>query len=100
MDPNSPVTKYVEIIAIGTELLMGELIDSNSAFIASELPKLGLTLRSVTKIGDELTEIERCISESLSRSDIVITTGGLGPTSDDLTRESIASYCELSLIHI
>ena len=94
MDPNGSVTKYVEILAIGTELLMGELIDSNSTFIASELPKLGLTLRSVTKIGDEFTEIKRCISESLSRSDIVITTGGLGPTSDDLTRESIASYCD------
>ncbi len=72
---------------------MGELVDSNSAFIASELTTIGLTLRGVTKIGDDLNEIKRCIKESLSRSDILITTGGLGPTSDDLTRESIASYC-------
>jgi len=72
---------------------MGELVDSNSTFLASELPSLGLTLTSVTKIGDDSSEIKRCITESLSRADIVITTGGLGPTSDDLTREAIASYC-------
>ena len=81
-----------EIIAVGTELLMGELVDSNSAFLASEFPKLGISLKIAVKIGDDLEDLVNGLNSALQRSDIVITTGGLGPTSDDLTRESIARY--------
>ena len=81
-----------EIIAVGTELLMGELVDSNSAFLASEFPKLGISLKMAVKIGDDLGDLVTGLDSALKRSDIVITTGGLGPTSDDLTRESIAQY--------
>ena len=81
-----------EIIAVGTELLMGELVDSNSAFLASEFPKLGISLKIAVKIGDDLDDLVNGLNSALQRSDIVITTGGLGPTSDDLTRESIAQY--------
>ena len=83
-----------EIIAVGTELLMGELVDSNSAFLASELPKLGMSLKIAVKIGDDIDDLLKGIESALSRSDVVITTGGLGPTSDDLTRESIARFFE------
>ena len=81
-----------EIIAVGTELLMGELVDSNSAFLASEFPKLGISLKIAVKIGDDLGDLVNGLESALKRSDVVITTGGLGPTSDDLTRESIARY--------
>ena len=81
-----------EIIAVGTELLMGELVDSNSAFLASELPKLGMSLKIAVKIGDDINDLLKGIESALIRSDVVITTGGLGPTSDDLTRESIAKF--------
>lgn len=81
-----------EIIAVGTELLMGELVDSNSAFLASEFPKLGISLKIAVKIGDDLDDLANGLDSALQRSDVVITTGGLGPTSDDLTRESIARY--------
>tara|TARA_B110000014_G_scaffold263380_1_gene259941 strand:- start:349 stop:1533 length:1185 start_codon:yes stop_codon:yes gene_type:complete len=81
-----------EIIAVGTELLMGELVDSNSAFLASEFPKLGISLKIAVKIGDDLGDLVNGLNSALQRSDVVVTTGGLGPTSDDLTRESIAQY--------
>ena len=81
-----------EIIAVGTELLMGELVDSNSTYLASELPTVGVELRLVSKVGDDIDDLANAISSALSRSDLLITTGGLGPTSDDLTRESIARF--------
>jgi len=81
-----------EIIAVGTELLMGELLDSNSTYLASELPTVGVELRLVSKVGDDIDDLTNAISSAFSRSDLLITTGGLGPTSDDLTRESIARF--------
>ena len=81
-----------EIIAVGTELLMGELLDSNSTYLASELPTVGIELRQVSKVGDSIDDLTDAISSALNRSDLLITTGGLGPTSDDLTRESIAKF--------
>ncbi len=80
-----------EIISVGTELLMGEIVDTNSAYLADELAKIGVELRWATKVGDHPARLEEAIERALSRSDITITTGGLGPTSDDLTRESIAA---------
>ena len=80
-----------EIISIGTELLMGELVDTNSAFLASELAKLGIEVRFITKVGDDPDRLRDTISRAFTRSDITLTSGGLGPTSDDLTRETIAA---------
>ena len=82
------------ILTIGTEILMGELLDTNSVYLASELPKYGITLKKAISIGDVLEEIQNSLHQELHSSDIVITTGGMGPTSDDLTREAIAEYCE------
>ena len=81
---------HAEIVSIGTELLMGELVDTNSAFIASELAKLGIEARWVTKVGDDPERLFEAINRAFARSDVTLTSGGLGPTSDDLTRETIA----------
>ena len=79
-----------EIISIGTELLMGELTDTNSPFIASRLPALGIEVRWVSQVGDDLDMLAETFTRGLGRADIIFTTGGLGPTQDDLTREAIA----------
>ena len=80
-----------EIISIGTELLMGELVDTNSSYLADELAKIGIELHWATKVGDHPERLQEAIERALRRSDVTLTTGGLGPTSDDLTRESIAA---------
>ena len=80
-----------EIMGIGTELLMGELNDTNAGWIAGRLPALGITLRWVTLVGDDLGQLAGALRQGLERSDMVFTTGGLGPTQDDLTREAVAA---------
>ncbi len=78
-------------MGIGTELLMGELTDTNSSWIASRLPALGIELQWVSIIGDDLLRLTEAFKRGMERSDIIFTTGGLGPTQDDLTREAIAA---------
>lgn len=79
-----------EIIAIGTEILLGEIIDTNSAYIARQLPELGIDLYYKSVVGDNLGRITETLQRGWDRSDLIITTGGLGPTDDDLTREGVA----------
>ena len=81
---------HAEIVSIGTEILMGEIVDTNSAMLAAELPKVGIELRWVSKVGDDPDRLFDTIDRARRRSDVTFTTGGLGPTSDDLTRETIA----------
>jgi nicotinamide-nucleotide amidase len=69
-----------EIITIGTELLLGQIIDTNSAFIAQQLANIGFDVYRKTSVGDNEDRISAAISRALQRSDVVITTGGLGPT--------------------
>ncbi len=80
-----------EIISVGTELLLGEITDTNASYLASQLPLLGIDLLWVTQVGDNLDRLKECLERAWGRSDIVFTTGGLGPTDDDLTREAIAA---------
>ena len=80
-----------EILSIGTELLMGELTDTNSAYIAARAPALGITIQRMSQVGDDLQLLAGAFSAALQRSDVVFSTGGLGPTQDDLTREAISS---------
>jgi nicotinamide-nucleotide amidase len=80
-----------EIVTIGTELLLGEIVDTNSAWIAQRLTTIGLNLFYTTTVGDNLERIVDVLQSSLQRSDIVITTGGLGPTVDDITRDAAAA---------
>ena len=79
-----------EIIAIGSELLLGQIVDTNSSYIAKRLAENGIELVQTTTVGDDLQRMKEVIKEAINRSQIVITTGGIGPTEDDLTREAIA----------
>lgn len=86
-----------EIIAIGTELLLGETQDTNSHFIAKKLRGAGIDLYRTTTIGDNIDRIAGAIKESLGRADIIITSGGLGPTVDDPTRLAVAHALNVDL---
>ncbi len=79
-----------EIISIGTEILLGEILDTNTQYIASRLPALGIDLYHTSVVGDNLGRLVEVIGRAWERSDLVLATGGLGPTEDDLTREAIA----------
>src|SRR5512136_1974415 len=79
-----------EIIAIGSELLLGQIVDTNSPWIAASLAENGIELVRTSTVGEDSGRIEAIIRDAMARSSIVITTGGLGPTEDDLTREVIA----------
>lgn len=87
-----------EIIAIGSELLLGQIVDTNSGYIAKSLALNGIDLIQTTTVGDNLQRMKEVIKDSTNRSQIVITTGGLGPTEDDLTRDAVAEVFERPLV--
>src|SRR3712207_2847036 len=82
--------RSAEIVTIGTEMLLGDLVDTNTAWISSHLAALGVAIYRHTTVGDNRQRITAALLEAASRADLVITTGGLGPTSDDLTNECLA----------
>ncbi len=86
-----------EIITIGTELLLGEIQDTNTRFLARSLRDIGVDLYRTTCVGDNSRRIENVIREALERCDIVLTTGGLGPTVDDPTRQAVANALGVEL---
>ena len=88
----------VEVVAIGTELLLGQIIDTNSSWIGEQLALAGLDSHYQTKVGDNPARIEEVLRQALSRSDAVICCGGLGPTQDDLTRDVIATVMGAELV--
>jgi nicotinamide-nucleotide amidase len=79
-----------EIISIGTELLLGQIVDTNAPYIASRLPLLGIDLYWISQVGDNRARMLDVLQRAYDRSDLVLTSGGLGPTEDDVTREAIA----------
>jgi nicotinamide-nucleotide amidase len=79
----------VEIVAVGTELLLGQLVDTNTPFIANELARAGIDVRATQSVGDNRERIAAAVRTSLGRAQGVVMTGGLGPTVDDLTREAV-----------
>ncbi len=87
-----------EIICIGTELLLGEILNSNSQYLAQQLAKLGITHFYQTVVGDNPERIQKVLAIAASRSNLIITTGGLGPTPDDLTTATIADFFATPLI--
>jgi nicotinamide-nucleotide amidase len=88
-----------EILCVGSELLLGQTIDTNAAFIATQLSRAGIDVHRKQTVGDNLDRIVDCIRGALSRADALIVTGGLGPTTDDLTREGIAAALGVPLEH-
>ena len=89
---------YAEIITIGDELLIGQVIDTNSAFMAERLNEAGIQVERVVSIHDDAEQIASAIDDALSRADIVITTGGLGPTKDDITKHVLCHYFHTRLV--
>ncbi|HSA83166.1 MAG TPA: competence/damage-inducible protein A [Geminicoccaceae bacterium] len=87
-----------EVVAVGTELLLGQIVDSNSAWIGEQLALAGIDSHFQSKVGDNLARIVSCIRLALERSDAAILCGGLGPTQDDITREAIAEVMGVPLI--
>ena len=90
--------KSAEILAIGTELLMGNTVNTNAAYIARGLAQNGVNVYHQEVVGDNPQRLLDSLTRAFSRSDIVITTGGLGPTYDDLSKETIASYFGRKLV--
>jgi nicotinamide-nucleotide amidase len=86
------IVAVAEILSIGTELLLGQIVDTNAQFLAEELAKLGINCYYRTTVGDNKERIKDSLRAAFSRADVVITTGGLGPTADDLTTECIAEF--------
>lgn len=79
-----------EIVSVGTELLLGQIVDTNAPYLSKLLPELGITLHHRATVGDNESRLIEALEQALSRSDIVFTIGGLGPTQDDLTKETVA----------
>jgi nicotinamide-nucleotide amidase len=87
-----------EIVAVGSELLLGQIVDTNSAWMAQRLTALGVNLYFKSVVGDNPGRMKEVIAQALERADIVITSGGLGPTQDDLTREIVAEVTGRKLV--
>jgi len=87
-----------EIITIGDELLIGQVIDTNSAFIAKQLNKIGISVYQITSVQDDKPHILRALTDAENRVDVIILTGGLGPTKDDITKKTIAEYFNDTLV--
>ena len=90
--------RSAEILCIGTELLMGDIINTNAAYLAKELAGLGINLYHQSVVGDNPERLRQSLQLALKRADIVITTGGLGPTYDDLSKETIAACFGRTLV--
>ena len=80
-----------EIVSVGTELLMGQIVDTNAAYMARGLAEVGISIYRRTTVGDNMERLVTALKEAFSDSDVVITIGGLGPTMDDITREGLAT---------
>ena len=87
-----------EIITIGDEILIGQIVDTNSAFLAKELNKVGIEVTKITSIHDEGAQIINTLDNALQQADIVLITGGIGPTNDDITKQTLCKYFNTSLI--
>jgi nicotinamide-nucleotide amidase len=87
-----------EIITIGDELLIGQVIDTNSAWLGQQLSLLGISLYQRTACGDSKEQILSCLKDAENRSDIIIITGGLGPTKDDITKKTMCEYFNTTLV--
>ena len=87
-----------EIITIGDELLIGQVVDTNSAWMAQRLNEVGISLYQITSVHDDREHILKALDEAFSRADIVLTTGGLGPTKDDITKHVMCEYFGTQLV--
>lgn len=89
---------FAEIITIGDEILIGQIIDTNSAFISKELNKIGVSVFQITSVQDDREHIIKSLKEAEENADIIIVTGGLGPTKDDITKKTFCEYFDDEMI--
>ena len=87
-----------EIITIGDEILIGQIVDTNSAWMAEKLNNAGISVYQITTISDNREHILKTVQAALDRVDIVLVTGGLGPTSDDITKKTLAEFFHSKLV--
>jgi len=87
-----------EIITVGTELLLGQIVNTNAQYISQRLPEVGINVYYQNVVGDNPQRLKQCLNIALNRSDIIIMTGGLGPTKDDLTKETVAEVFGRKLV--
>src|SRR2546426_8526068 len=88
-----------EIISVGTELLLGQIVDTNAAYMAQRLAEIGIDVHFKQTVGDNATRVEEALRLAMSRADVVLMTGGLGPTEDDLTVAAVAATLGLELVY-
>lgn len=86
-----------EIITIGDEILIGQIVDTNSAWMGRELNKIGVSVKQITSVSDQAEHIIAALNEAQTRADIILLTGGLGPTKDDITKLTLAKYFNMPL---
>ena len=87
-----------EIITIGDEILIGQIVDTNSAFISQQLNKIGVQVHQITSIQDDREHILSTFKDASKRADLVLVTGGLGPTKDDITKQCFCEFFEDTLV--
>lgn len=88
---------FAEIITIGDEILIGQIVDTNSAWMGVELNKVGVKVKQITSISDDAAHIVTALDEAQKRADIILITGGLGPTKDDITKHTLSKYFNMPL---
>ena len=99
MKTNETQGPLVEIVTIGDEILIGQIVDTNSAWMARELNKDGFRVHQITTVSDDEAHILKAVDGAFSRADIVLMTGGLGPTKDDITKQTLCKHFNTHLIH-
>jgi len=87
-----------EIITIGDEILIGQIVDTNSAWMATQLNNIGVRIKQISSVSDNREHILKALAEAAERADIILITGGLGPTKDDITKKTIADYFEVGMV--
>ena len=90
--------KTCEIISVGTELLLGDILNTDAQFLATELARLGLCVMHQSTVGDNHDRLLELLAQSAKRSDIIILSGGLGPTPDDITKEVACEFLKKELV--
>ena len=91
------MVQSAEILSVGTELLLGQIVNSDAQYLSQQLSPMGINVYRHVTVGDNVERLKAALAECLQRADMVITTGGLGPTMDDLTKETVAEFFGLPM---
>ena len=90
----------VELISVGTEILLGDIVNTNAAYLSKQCAALGLNMYAQSVVGDNDNRLKELFEEAFKRSDVVVLTGGLGPTEDDLTKETVCRALGVELVFV